>query len=65
MNRRPTHRELQRAIALNPYSPPALAAAALALLTAPDLREVANDLTIATEVRVQARRLLGSRGEQT
>src|SRR5439155_16059273 len=58
------NRRVRRAIALNPYSPPALAAAALALLTAPDLREVANDLTIATEVRVQARRLLGSRGEE-
>src|SRR5690349_17491252 len=58
-----SNRRVRRALALNPYSPPALAAAALALLTAPDLREVANDLTITTEVRVQARRLLGSRGE--
>ncbi len=58
-----SNRRVRRALALNPYSPPALAAAALALLTAPDLREVANDLTIATEVRVQARRLLGSRGK--
>jgi len=57
-----SNRRVRRALALNPYSPPALAAAALALLTAPDLREVANDLTIATEVRVQARRLLGGRG---
>src|SRR5215470_2916875 len=58
-----SNRRVRRALALNPYSPPALAAAALALLTAPDLREVANDLTVATEVRVQARRLLGGRGK--
>ena len=58
-----SNRRVRRALALNPYSAPALAAAALALLTAPDLREVANDLTIATEVRVQARRLLESRRE--
>ena len=59
-----SNRRVRRALALNPYSPPALASAALALLTAPDLREVAGDLTISTEVRVQARRLLGSRGER-
>jgi hypothetical protein len=58
------NRRVRRALALNPYSPPALASAALALLTAPDLREVAADLTVATEVRVQARRLLGTRGER-
>ena len=57
------NRRVRRALALNPYSPPALASAALALLTAPDLREVAADLTISSEVRVQARRLLGMRGE--
>ena len=55
------NRRVRRALALNPYSPPALASAALALLTAPDLREVARDLTISAEVRVQARRLLGNR----
>jgi hypothetical protein len=55
------NRRVRRAIALNPYSPPALASAALALLTAPDLREIARDLTVATEVRVHARRLLGNR----
>ena len=55
------NRRVRRALALNPYSPPALAAAALALLTAPDLREVANDGTLSAEVRVQARRLLGNR----
>jgi len=59
-----SNRRVRRALALNPYSPPALASAALALLTAPDLREVAGELTISTEVRVQARRLLGSRGER-
>lgn len=56
-----SNRRVRRALALNPYSPPSLANAALALLTAPDLREVAEDLTIAPEVRVQARRLLGNR----
>jgi hypothetical protein len=55
------NRQVRRAIALNPYTPPSLAAAALALLTAPDLREVARNLTIDAEVRVQARRLLGAR----
>lgn len=56
-----SNRRVRRALALNPYSPPSLASAALALLTAPDLREVAGDLTISTDVRVQARRLLGNR----
>ncbi|MGZ6142328.1 MAG: hypothetical protein ACXWLM_03265 [Myxococcales bacterium] len=55
------NRSVRRALALNPYSPPSLASAALALLTAPDLREVAGNLTISPEVRVQARRLLGNR----
>jgi hypothetical protein len=59
------NRRVRRAISLNPYSPPSLASAALALLTAPDLREVAGDLTISTEVRVQARRLLGNRTGST
>ena len=57
------NRRVRRALALNPYSPPSLASAALALLTAPDLWEVAEDLTISHEVRVQARRLLGGREE--
>lgn len=52
------NRRVRRALALNPYSPPALAAAALSLLTAPDLREIAADATVAPEVRVQARRML-------
>ena len=56
-----SNRSVRRALALNPYSPPALANAALALLTAPDLREVASNLTVSPEVRVQARRLLGHR----
>ncbi len=55
------NRSVRRALALNPYCPPALASAALALLTAPDLREVARNLTLCPEVRVQARRLLGNR----
>ncbi len=57
-----SNRRVRRALAMNPYSPPALASAALALLTAPDLREVAADPTVSSEVRVQARRLLGQRG---
>jgi hypothetical protein len=56
-----SNRRVRRAIALNPYSPPSLASAALAILTAPDLREIARDLTVTTEVRVHARRLLGNR----
>lgn len=56
------NRRVRRALAMNPYSPPALASAALALLTAPDLREVSADPTVSSEVRVQARRLLGQRG---
>jgi hypothetical protein len=56
-----SNRRVRRALALNPYSPPSLASAALALLTAPDLREVASDLTISSDVRVQARRLLEAR----
>jgi hypothetical protein len=55
------NRRVRRALALNPYSAPALASAALALLTAPDLREVAGDLTISDDVRTQARRLLEAR----
>jgi len=58
-----SNRRVRRSLALNPYSPPALASAALALLTAPDLREVAADQTISQDVRVQARRLLDNRGE--
>ncbi len=57
------NRRVRRALALNPYSPPALAASALALLTAPDLREVANDSNLSSEVRIQARRLLDSRAK--
>ena len=55
------NRRVRRALSLNPYCPPSLASAALALLTAPDLREVARNLTLCPEVRVQARRLLGNR----
>jgi hypothetical protein len=58
-----SNRNVRRALALNPYCPPALANAALALLTAPDLREIASNLTVSAEVRVQARRLLGRRDE--
>ena len=55
------NRRVRRALALNPYSPPTLGVAALALLTAPDLREVMADTHLATEVRGQARRLLAQR----
>jgi len=55
------NRRVRRALALNPYSPPALATTALELLTTPDLREVAGDSNLATEVRVHARRLLADR----
>jgi hypothetical protein len=58
------NRRVRRALALNPYCPPSLASAALALLTSPDLREVAKDLTVTTEVRVHARRLLGNRSSE-
>jgi hypothetical protein len=57
------NRRVRRALALNPYSPPALATTALALLTGPDLREVAADSNLSTEVRVHARRLLADRRE--
>ena len=55
------NRRVRRALALNPYSPPTLGVAALALLTAPDLREVMADRNLAAEVRGQARRLLAQR----
>lgn len=56
-----TNRRVRKALALNPYSPPALSSAALALLTVPDLREVAHDAHLSAEVRVQARRLIAHR----
>jgi hypothetical protein len=52
---------VRRAIALNPYSPPALAISALSLLTRTDLREVARALGLAEDVRAQARRLLSGK----
>ncbi|GAC1342791.1 MAG: hypothetical protein NVSMB23_15850 [Myxococcales bacterium] len=55
------NRRVRKALALNPYSPPALAAAALALLTVPDLREVAADSHLDPEVRIQARRFIAHR----
>jgi hypothetical protein len=55
------NRRVRKALAQNPYSPPALAMAALALLTAPDLREIAADAAVSSEIRVQARLLLGQR----
>ena len=55
------NRRIRRALALNPYSPPALSSAALALLTVPDLREVAADSHLAPEVRAQALRLIARR----
>jgi hypothetical protein len=55
------NRRVRRALALNPYSPPTLGVAALALLTAPDLREVMADSHLSADVRGQARRLLAQR----
>jgi len=59
-----SNRRVRRSLALNPYSAPALASAALALLTVPDLREVAADLTISPDVRGQAQRLLEKRSRK-
>ncbi|HKC59004.1 MAG TPA: hypothetical protein VKB92_02880 [Myxococcales bacterium] len=56
-----TNRRVRKALAQNPYSPPSLAISALAILTTPDLREIASDGTISPEVRVQARLLLAHR----
>lgn len=56
-----SNRSIRRALALNPYSPPALATAALALLTLPDLREVVRDQRLSPEVLSQARRLIAHR----
>jgi hypothetical protein len=56
-----TNRRVRKALAQNPYSPPSLAISALAILTAPDLREIASDATVSSEVRVQARLLLAHR----
>lgn len=55
------NRRVRKALALNPYCPPALAAAALSLLTRPELREVAADAHVDGGVRAQARRLLARR----
>lgn len=55
------NRRVRKALALNPYSPPALAAAALTNLPAPDLKEVARDTHLRAEVREHAHRLLSLR----
>jgi len=55
------NRRVRKALAQNPYSPPALAVQALSLLAAQDLREISADATLASEVRVQARLLLAQR----
>jgi hypothetical protein len=55
------NRRVRKALAQNPYSPPALAVQALSLLAAQDLREISRDATLASEVRVQARLLLAER----
>jgi hypothetical protein len=55
------NRRVRKALAQNPYSPPALAVQALSLLAAQDLREISADPTLASEVRVQARLLLAQR----
>ncbi len=56
-----SNRRVRKALALNPYCPPALAAAALSLLTGPELREVAQDSHLRDEVRGHAERLLALR----
>ena len=55
------NRRVRKALAQNPYSPPALAVQALSLLAAQDLREISADTTLVSEVRVQARLLLAHR----
>ncbi|MBS2022609.1 MAG: hypothetical protein JST92_09380 [Deltaproteobacteria bacterium] len=55
------NRRVRRALALKPYSPPALASGALALLTLPDLREVMNDGNLSPLVRLHAQRLIAHR----
>ena len=76
-SRRPTHaavleevfrsrrwsssRRVRKALAMNPFSPPALASAALSLLTSPELRDVARDEHVGPEVRARALRLLSRR----
>ena len=55
------NRRVRKALAQNPYSPPALAVQALSLLAAQDLREISADATLVSEVRVQARLLLAQR----
>ena len=55
------NRRVRKALAQNPYTPPALAVQALSLLAAQDLREISGDATLASEVRVQARLLLAQR----
>lgn len=56
-----TNRRVRKALALNPYSPPALASAVISTLTAPDLREVARDPHVRAEVREHAERLISLR----
>jgi len=58
------NRRVRKALAQNPYSPPALAVQALSLLAAQDLREISADATLASDVRVQARLLLAQRKGQ-
>jgi hypothetical protein len=54
---------VRKALAQNPYAPPALAIAALSLLPMADLREISTDGTVSSEVRIQARLLLAQRNE--
>jgi hypothetical protein len=58
-----TNVRVRKALAQNPYAPPALAIAALSLLPMGDLREISTDGTVSSEVRVQARLLLAQRSE--
>lgn len=52
---------VRRAVAQNPYAPLALAARALATLTAQDLRAVAEDPSLSRELRTHAESLLAGR----
>ena len=59
------NRRVRKALALNPYTPPALAAAVISSFTAPELREVAGDPNLRAEVREHAARLLLFRSGRT
>jgi len=53
---------VKRALVLNPYTPTALAARLVVLLTRPDQEAVANDASLSESVRLAAREALTSEG---